>query len=111
MVATGRHRVESELAFQSWVTGTADLFGWQWFHDWDPVRNNAGFPDLHLYHEQAGLYVVAELKVPGGIISPEQLGWLRACKRAGLRTYIWRPEDRAEILRILDWQKTGAHLT
>lgn len=108
---TPRRPVESEAAFQTWVIGTAELFGWTWHHCRNPRQDNPGFPDLWMVNAAARRLVVAELKAAGGRVSAKQSEWLRALNLAGIEAYLWFPVDRERIVKILDWARTGARLT
>jgi hypothetical protein len=63
----------------------------------------AGFPDLVLVRPP--VIIIAELKSARGRLSSSQRAWLerfQQCSVPGrVETYIWRPGDWAEILRIL----------
>lgn len=90
----------SEAAFQRQVTDLAALFSWEWFHDFDSRRNSAGFPDLVLV--RGGRLVFAELKTQAGVVRPDQRRWLRHLAGVdGVETYVWRPDDLAEIQGVL----------
>jgi hypothetical protein len=94
---TRKGRPEGEL--QDAVLAFAHLHGWLCYHTFDSRRSVPGFPDLILLrgHRQ----VVAELKSHKGRVSEEQDKWLRAFVDAGCQVYEWRPDDWAEIERVL----------
>lgn len=91
----------SEAPFTTVLIGTARLVGWYVHHDrparthsgrWATnVQGDTGFPDLVLAHRSRGL-VVAELKSHTGRLEPGQAEWLDRFARAGIPTFLWRPE-------------------
>lgn len=90
-----------ELAFQAFVIETAERFGWAWFHDQDPRRNNAGFPDLVLGRPGPRGLIVAELKSERGRVTAAQRVWLDLFAAAGVETHVWRPRDADQVLARL----------
>jgi hypothetical protein len=68
---------------------------------WEPVRGTAGFPDIRAFHEDRGLFVVAELKAGAGRVSPAQQRWLDNMARAGVRAEVWHERDRVRIQRFI----------
>jgi hypothetical protein len=75
------------------VTELAIRLGWLVFHDYDSLRNRAGFPDLIML--RAGRLLVVELKSHKGRLRPAQHVWLDAFAAVGgnVETYLWRPLD------------------
>jgi hypothetical protein len=96
-----RHRdVITEKQFQHWLMQLAKLTGWLAFHTYRSVRSPAGFPDTVLVKE--GRVIFAELKVGKNKLSPPQVRWVEELSGSeGVEVYVWRPEDRPEIERIL----------
>lgn len=93
---------QGETAFQEAVEDYAALNGWTLrFHDNDPRRNRAGWPDLVLARERTGEVLFVELKAARGRLSRDQRRWLAVLKAAGCRTYVWNPGDWPEIEQVL----------
>lgn len=80
------------------VIPMAKRFGWLCYFTYRSTRSPAGFPDLVLCRERV---IYAELKSADGEVTAEQHKWLTALSAAGQECYVWRPEDWAEIERIL----------
>lgn len=92
---------DPEKNFQAWINNLFDSHGWLVYHDNDPRRNNAGFPDFVAANLHLGRFVVAELKKQrGGKVSPKQQEWLNAIRAASVECYLWRPEHMKEIERV-----------
>jgi hypothetical protein len=62
------------------------------------LYDGVGWPDLTLCRERL---VVVELKVGSNKPTKAQRRWLAALARAGIETYIWKPEDWELIRRVL----------
>jgi hypothetical protein len=88
----------TEKAFLEQVRGLARLLGWMVFHTHDSRRSEPGFPDLVLLRERV---VWAELKTDTGRLTPAQVAWVEALRRAGQEVYLWRPSAWAEIHAVL----------
>ena len=80
--------------------GLARVMGWRIAHFRPAMTSRgmrtpvsadgAGFPDLLMVR---GLrLLVVELKAEAGRVAPEQSAWLSAFLRAGVETWLWRPE-------------------
>jgi hypothetical protein len=69
-------------------------------HGWKTALagDGAGFPDLCLVRDRI---IMAELKNETGKLSEDQLEWIAALEVAGVETYVWRPQDLDEIMRVL----------
>ena len=87
----------------------ADLRGWKFMHLADSRRqvrpgvfvgdkHAAGWPDLFLVRERP---VALELKATKGRTSPKQELWIEALRRAGIETYVVRPEEWGFIEELL----------
>jgi hypothetical protein len=61
--------------------------------------DGAGFPDLVLVKDRV---IYAELKSEHGKTAIEQDKWLSLLKLAGQETYVWKPSQFEEIVRILE---------
>jgi len=77
--------------------------GWADYHTAISMGAPAGFPDLVLVRPP--VIIIAELKSARGRLSSSQRAWLerfQQCSIPGrIETYIWRPNDWPDILRIL----------
>jgi hypothetical protein len=101
----------TEANFQAAVIELAEACGWWVWKDYDPRRNQAGWPDLFLWRN--GYILFAELKREKGKRTPLQdemaqklmLTEARSIPGADLiplvRYYLWRPSDWDEIEEIL----------
>ena len=89
----------SEKEFMTQVIAYAKLRGWMVYHTYDSRRCAIGFPDLVCV--RGDRILVAELKSAKGQLNRAQGAWLAALLAAGVRSYVWRPGDFAEIVRIL----------
>ena len=89
----------TEKDFQKKVITLARKLGYKVFHDYDSLRNTAGFPDLVL----VGKHVIfAELKTNTGRLTSPQEQWIQALSLAeGVYTCVWRPKDWESITKIL----------
>ena len=111
-------RLVSEAAFTDSVIKQAQFLGWRTAH-FRPARvqrgddvsyrtpvqgDGKGFPDLVLVRWRV---IYAELKSEKGVIEVEQVKWLDALDRSGMRAYLWRPSDIEEITRILRSERAG----
>ena len=77
--------------------------GWADYHPAISMGSPAGFPDLVLVRPP--VIIFAELKSERGRLSTSQRAWLERFEQCGIpgriETYIWRPNDWPDILRIL----------
>lgn len=90
----------SEAQFQASVVDLAERRQWRAWHDNDPRRNRAGFPDWVFLRPPRLLFV--ELKKQGGYASPDQRIWLAELSQCvGVESYLWRPSDWPEIKEVL----------
>lgn len=113
-------RRELEGQFQQRLVECAMRMGWVVRHVRDARRQNlVGLPDLILVHPEWGEVIFAELKSETGALRPEQVTYFRACEQAVrraqrqaapymaaevqpvFRTFMWRPSDEAEAMRVL----------
>ena len=92
MVTAARRPVAAETQFQQAVTDLADWLHIWWWHDEDPRRNKAGFPDLLLVGRRGVLW--RELKTETGTVrkAQQELGDLLSRSQDWA---IWRPADLA----------------
>lgn len=79
-----------EADFQEQVVQLAELLGWVCWHDNDPRRNAAGFPDLVLVRDRV---IFAELKTQRGRLTGAQRVFLARLADAGAEVHVWRPGD------------------
>lgn len=92
----------TEADHQAVIVRMAELYGWRWFHDTDPRRDRAGFPDLVLV--RPGRLVLAELKTETGQPTTEQRQWLAdlaTVEGPHVAARLWRPSDMDAIEREL----------
>ena len=106
----------TESEFQRQVIQLAVLCGWRVHHVRParvrvrgrdvyrtPVQGHKGFPDLVL--ARRGRVIAAELKAGRGQLSEDQVLWRDAMSGGQSAEYagwkLWRPEDWADIERIL----------
>jgi hypothetical protein len=83
--------VISEADLQGAVTDLATWLGIWWWHDIDPRRNKAGWPDLYLLGKNGELY--RELKNATRKPTPEQAALGERMTIAGVNWALWRPAD------------------
>jgi hypothetical protein len=109
--AVRKPRRTEELDTQAAIIELCLLLGYLVFHDNDPRRNQAGFPDLVI--AGYGAVIVIELKTDRNEPTPEQRAWLNAFIDAGLdarvyRTSAWRTGDLANELKTIrrNWIRT-----
>ena len=104
-------RLSPEEAFLCLVLELAKLFAWRRAHI-RPARTKTGwrtavqadgkgFPDTLLVRAATGHLIVAELKVPPNVCTPEQEAWLADFRAAGIPAFEWTPDDWDEIKRVL----------
>lgn len=74
-----------------------------------PDKNADGFPDLVLVHDEHGL-ILAELKMQRRKPDDAQRRWLIALERAGVRVYVWWPDDVDEIVDVLEGRPPSRRL-
>ena len=90
----------SEKRWLDDVVEIAQLFGWSAYHTFDSRRSAPGFPDLILCRPPRLLAV--ELKSERGRITPTQQAWLNDLDQCTeIRTHVWRPADRDQVLAEL----------
>ena len=90
----------AEADFQSHVLEiAAALNRWWVFHDLDPRRNEAGFPDLFMI--APGRTVFAELKTMRRYPTLQQKIILTALRDNYEEVYLWRPSDLDRIEQVL----------
>ena len=89
--------------FMTQVIELAMLRSWKVFHVHDAQKSVAGFPGLILRRKKwrGSRQIAAELEVGKRKLTPEQQDWLEVFAGIG-EAYCWRPEDFAEIQRILE---------
>lgn len=99
---------QTEAQWQAQVVSIAESLGWEWLHIGRTGKYSAvaakgtlgrGWPDLLLVRR--GRLIIAELKVPGGMLSTDQKRVLGILDDAGVQVYVWRPSDLAAIVEVL----------
>jgi hypothetical protein len=109
--AVRRPRRTEEADVQEAIIELCLLLGYLVFHDNDPRRNRAGFPDLVI--AGYGVVIIVELKTDRNELTPEQRAWFDAFVDAGLdarvyRTSAWKTGDLANELKTIrrNWIRT-----
>jgi len=102
----------TERDWQRTVLDLAAMYHWGCYHTHDSRRSQPGFPDLVLWRERV---VFAELKVPGGRLTPLQRQVLEGLRAAGGEVYVWWPQHLDEAREVLapasapkQWAVAGA---
>lgn len=90
----------TEKEWQAEVERTFREHGWLVYHTYRSERSAPGFPDLLAIHIERGALVVAELKVGKNVLTNHQRRWLYAFKAAGVRSFVWYPANRPEVLAV-----------
>lgn len=100
---------ESEEDFQTWLIDALRMAGFLVYHQrpaqdrrdrWaTALQGDEGFPDI--VAAKPGCLILAELKSEKGQIRGSQAAWLAALDQGPAEAYIWRPQDRPEIMQIL----------
>jgi hypothetical protein len=90
----------NEAELQALIVEVAELNGWLVFHDNDPRRNVAGWPDLVCVKPPRVLFL--ELKSAIGHIRPEQEVWMGALSKCDtIASGIVRPNQVDQVLDYL----------
>ena len=100
----------NEAQFQQQIIDLARNLGWKIAHFRPamtskgyrtPVQGDGkGFPDCVIVGRNR--VIIAELKSEKGTVSKEQQDWLnRFSTCQGVETYVWKPSDIDEILKVL----------
>lgn len=108
-MAAARQNPEAE--FESEILAWAKKFGW-WRHGERPaydanrkyrtaIKGEAGWPDLTLAHEKAGIIIFREAKIPPRTLSPAQVICHRVLLACGCDVKVWTPNDWPEIMNTL----------
>ena len=88
-----------EKDFMIAVMDLARRNGWCVFHDWDPLQNTPGFPDLVM--AKNGRVIFTELKIKGRDLTDNQVRWMKNLYTDHIgpthQAYVWEPEDWDEI--------------
>lgn len=101
----------TEAAFTRQVLALAKLHGWRTAHfrpgrtkdgGWRTAVQGDGKGFLDLLALRGSDKFVAELKVGKNDLTLEQWAWIKAWEAAGVPWFMWRPEDWAEIERVLE---------
>lgn len=93
------HDAVSEKDFMANVIGAARLRGWAAYHAFDSRRSDPGWPDLAMARGERLIF--AELKTMRGRVTAAQTEWLEALRATGAETYVWRPDQWAQIDEVL----------
>ena len=64
------------------------------------LSGNSGLPDLVMVKPPR--LIIAELKTETGVVSEEQIRWLKAFADVpGVQVFVWRPSDLEAVWRVL----------
>jgi hypothetical protein len=102
-----RRRGRPEAIWQGQVAEWAAWAGFtRRYHTLDSRGSPEGFPDLILGLLAPLRLVVVECKIhPAGTLKGEPTGpqrlWLDFFRAYGAETFVWRPADAAEVVRVL----------
>lgn len=92
--------LRTEQQFQEALRQHAVAAGWLYFHVYNSRRSPSGWVDTVLCKDSA--LILAELKMPGKMPTPQQQMWLDALGQVTqVRTRLWRPEDWGDIEEML----------
>jgi hypothetical protein len=89
----------TEKQFERQIKELASMLGYAYYHTWNSIRSEKGYPDLTL--AKPGRLLFAELKSDTGKLSDKQREWLEVLNAAGAEVYTWRPADWDGIIEIL----------
>jgi len=113
---------ESEADFASWLEDFLHVHGYKFAHFRParvmrngketyetPVSGNAkGLPDYYVWHPERRPHLGfresafwVELKSATGKLSEAQIECIKSLRASGAQVFIWRPDDRDEIERLL----------
>jgi len=85
------------------ILGAARFGGWRVHHDRRSDKalqqGDRGFPDLVM--AKAGRVIFAELKADKGQLTTDQVAWHLALRDPRVESYIWRPSDEDDVIRML----------
>jgi VRR-NUC domain len=92
----------TEKNFQEAIVDVAKLYGWLAFSIPDSRRcSEKGWPDLALLHPAKHKFLVRELKLQRGVVSPDQHIWITGLQQSGIDAGVWRPSDWQDIVEKL----------
>lgn len=95
--------VDEEAFTDAVIKLAKEKYGWNVFHirrsKHKAVVTEKGLPDLVCWHRSWGQFFVAELKMPGGTSTADQLACCVALAMAGVEVYVWYPKDLEFIER------------
>ena len=93
---TSRQHPEQDLS--QFVYDAVKTFGLLGYHTYRSKFSEPGYPDWNII----GRYqIIVELKDTGKNPTPAQQNWLDAFKKIGVPVFVWRPEDKDEIITTL----------
>ena len=102
----------SEADFQEMIIDLAHLCGYKVAHfrkarkkdgSWiTPVAaDGKGWPDLILCNDKTNSFIVVEVKVDTGKLTPEQAEWIKRLRACGVVAYVWFPSIWDDIVKKL----------
>jgi len=89
----------SEKEFTRQVIQLARTFQYAVYHTFMSKWSEKGYPDCCF--AKPGRLIFAELKSEAGKVSEKQQEWLDILRAAGAETYLWKPSQFEEIVKIL----------
>lgn len=101
----------TESEWQAQVVQLMTATGWHHLHvrrtigrgrKWVTATNVIGWPDIYAWHPRQSRTIAVELKSANGKLTAEQHDVLRSLAAAGVETYVWRPADLDEAVRVLN---------
>lgn len=99
----------SEAELQRHVTSALTERKWEWWHNPDSRRVNAGLPDILALHPTIPVQLALELKGPKTPVTRKQRQVIELLARIpGVYARIVRPADWPAVLEEIDsWQAVG----
>jgi hypothetical protein len=91
-------RSMTEKQFAAEVEPLFKLYHWKYYHTFNSQHSVPGFPDYVAIREKV---IFIELKTETGKITPAQIEWIKALRKAKQQVYIWRPSDFDLIVKAL----------
>jgi len=91
----------TERSFMQAMRREALRHNWLFYHTFDSRRSAPGFVDCVIAKPGRPL-LMAELKVPGGVVTLAQQRWLEVLGQVdGVEAHLWTPDEWPDIQRTL----------